>query len=336
MSRAAEKSVRSVRRMSAFIFVYTIALILVCFAAAMFAVATYTVSRRRACLPQVAFFGTYIVELCSIFFSEWLAQNLPYSSEAYYQISDPVVRIATGAVILHSLWVMLLDVLDVDDRRVRLAPTVAFLCASTFVVVALPTGAVRQWAFYTLRQAYIAFGLIFSLVKYLTSTDDAYRRRLARHTHWYALLWVLLALIVAEDVLVILVVPEPTAAGAAALRYLSERNFAENLMMLVVAYHSIRGSLETLALRFREPPVAAAEGDLARHVADALPAYASAKGLSRREQEVLALVVEGLDNRSIAKRLVLSEGTIKTHVHNIMKKTGTASRDELKQDFWSS
>ena len=102
MSRAAEKSVRSVRRMSAFIFVYTIALILVCFAAAMFAVATYTVSRRRACLPQVAFFGTYIVELCSIFFSEWLAQNLPYSSEAYYQISDPVVRIATGAVILHS------------------------------------------------------------------------------------------------------------------------------------------------------------------------------------------------------------------------------------------
>ena len=173
-------------------------------------------------------------------------------------------------------------------------------------------------------------------MKYLTSTDDAYRSRLARQSRWYALLWVLLALIVAEDVLVILVVPEPTAAGAAALRYLSERNFAENLMMLVVAYHSIRGSLETLALRFREPPVAAAEGDLARHVADALPAYASAKGLSRREQEVLALVVEGLDNRSIAKRLVLSEGTIKTHVHNIMKKTGTASRDELKQDFWSS
>ena len=35
------------------------------------------------------------------------------------------------------------------------------------------------------------------------------------------------------------------------------------------------------------------------------------------------------------QELFLSEGTIKTHVHNIMKKTGASSRDELKKDFWS-
>jgi DNA-binding NarL/FixJ family response regulator len=44
--------------------------------------------------------------------------------------------------------------------------------------------------------------------------------------------------------------------------------------------------------------------------------------LSARESEVLALVLAGKDNRTIATELFLSEGTIKSHVHNIMKKTG--------------
>ena len=51
---------------------------------------------------------------------------------------------------------------------------------------------------------------------------------------------------------------------------------------------------------------------------------------------MLALVIEGKDNRTIAQDLFLSEGTIKTHVHNIMVKTETRSRDELKKSFWAS
>jgi DNA-binding CsgD family transcriptional regulator len=67
-----------------------------------------------------------------------------------------------------------------------------------------------------------------------------------------------------------------------------------------------------------------------------VPAYAQTHGLSRREREVLALVIEGKDNRTIAQELFLSEGTIKTHVHNIMVKTNTRNRNELKQSFWAS
>jgi DNA-binding CsgD family transcriptional regulator len=49
-------------------------------------------------------------------------------------------------------------------------------------------------------------------------------------------------------------------------------------------------------------------------------------GLSRRELEVLDLVAQGLTNRDIAARLVLSEHTVNRHVANILRKLGLGSR----------
>jgi ATP/maltotriose-dependent transcriptional regulator MalT len=48
--------------------------------------------------------------------------------------------------------------------------------------------------------------------------------------------------------------------------------------------------------------------------------------LTQREEEVLALLAEGCSNEQIARRLVLSVGTVKTHVHRILTKTGSSGR----------
>jgi NarL family two-component system response regulator LiaR len=51
-------------------------------------------------------------------------------------------------------------------------------------------------------------------------------------------------------------------------------------------------------------------------------------GLTEREAEVLALLVEGLSNADIAARLVISLATAKYHVRSILTKMGVSSRTE--------
>lgn len=50
--------------------------------------------------------------------------------------------------------------------------------------------------------------------------------------------------------------------------------------------------------------------------------------LTAREREVLALLVEGMNNRQIAEWLVISTATVKYHVGNILGKLGVSSRVE--------
>ena len=52
------------------------------------------------------------------------------------------------------------------------------------------------------------------------------------------------------------------------------------------------------------------------------------EGLSEREREVLGLLAEGLRNREIAERLVITEATVKTHVRHVLEKLRFRNRAE--------
>ncbi len=54
----------------------------------------------------------------------------------------------------------------------------------------------------------------------------------------------------------------------------------------------------------------------------------SEKTLSRREAEVLTLLAQGLTGEQIAKRLVLSPETVRTHIRNAMEKLDARTRTE--------
>src|SRR5205085_1808021 len=50
--------------------------------------------------------------------------------------------------------------------------------------------------------------------------------------------------------------------------------------------------------------------------------------LSPREREVLSLLVEGLPNKLIARRLEISEKTVKTHLTRVFREIGVTDRTQ--------
>ena len=59
------------------------------------------------------------------------------------------------------------------------------------------------------------------------------------------------------------------------------------------------------------------------------PAMETLEALSERENEVLALIAQGLANKEIALKLYLSEGTVKNYVSSIMAKLHANDRTQV-------
>ena len=51
--------------------------------------------------------------------------------------------------------------------------------------------------------------------------------------------------------------------------------------------------------------------------------------LTERELEVLRIMTTGVSNAAIAKKLNISESTVKNHIHHMLEKTGCESRTAL-------
>jgi DNA-binding CsgD family transcriptional regulator len=98
---------------------------------------------------------------------------------------------------------------------------------------------------------------------------------------------------------------------------------------------SLQAAWETATRLGARPLAAVVEGlakragiELTREGAGARRAAVSSFGLSAREEEVLALIAEGLSNKEIGGRLFITEKTASHHVSSILSKLGVGGRAE--------
>lgn len=64
------------------------------------------------------------------------------------------------------------------------------------------------------------------------------------------------------------------------------------------------------------------------------PGFDALEGLTRREVDVVRLVSDGLSNQQIARRLVVSEATVKTHLNHVLSKLDVDGRAGLVAWAW--
>jgi predicted ATPase/DNA-binding CsgD family transcriptional regulator len=78
-----------------------------------------------------------------------------------------------------------------------------------------------------------------------------------------------------------------------------------------------------------EQAIALALGDHSPQTSDRSRASSTSRRLTRRELEIAGLLAEGLSNKEIATRLVISQRTAETHVDRILNKLGFTSRVQV-------
>ena len=110
------------------------------------------------------------------------------------------------------------------------------------------------------------------------------------------------------------------ALEAGAIAYLLKNVTADDLNAAIREAHAGRSTLAPEAIQALihvdpSPPIPSGGA-------------AEAFDLTPREQEVLALLIQGLTNPEIADRLVVSRSTAKAHVSNILSKMGVTNRAE--------
>lgn len=315
-------------------YLYTIVVMLACVAAGSVSISAYFVSRRRSFLYAAVMLLFYFLDLALIFQYEYLGQNMEYSFAQFYAIDHPQLKILMALGVLEPVWLILCDFVNERRRLLRYAPAVAFVVLSEVVVWAMPVNEFRQWLFYTLRQVFLLWCLGYAAFCYYTTQSAVDKARLRRQEPLFFVTAALCLCIMIEDVLMILVLDSSAFMNAALLPlYISERNFSENILLVAFAFFTLRASADTLRLRFQEPP-SAGTPDTQMYVDELMPAFCERYGLTARERVILEQVLQGKDNQNIASSLQLALGTVKAHVHNILKKTGAGTRQELTQLFW--
>ncbi len=312
------------------LFYYTLIILLVSIMASAACLSGYLVSHRRSLACACVGFLFYFFDVTLVFLDDFMVSAAASVPDSVYFIGSQPVSIVTGWGLFTAFWLMVCESLDERRRLVRFAPGAAFVAASALIYVLVPSGNAHLFVFYAMRTLYLVWILGYAGVKFM-GQSEAWRQRMWRHRVAYIGAWVLCIAIFVENIVILFYV-DPVLVQSGAVPFFPERNFAENALMLWMAAFVVRYCWKLLSIHFEKPP-AEAEGRVGEFINAGLAGYAQHYGLSARETEVLRLVLEGKDNQNIAGELSLAASTVKVHVHNILKKTGQANRQELMRDF---
>ena len=104
---------------------------------------------------------------------------------------------------------------------------------------------------------------------------------------------------------------------------------ARGIVLKDAAPDSLIQCLRTVADGGRWLPPEVVDAALSRESERRLETHRVEQSMTSREREIALLVAEGMSNKEIGRKLGVSEGTVKIHLHNIYQKLGVSNRTSL-------
>lgn len=239
--------------MNTLMFFYTLAILVICIVTAVLSLAAYASSRRRFFIYGSGVFICYAIEMTEIFFFEYTLQNQSFPASDYYSITMPVMRTLVATASQAFIWLIAMDLLDKHSKKQFAIPVLTFLLCESLIIVAVPSGPMHQWLYYTMRQVFLVFVGLYIFWTAHKSTQVELKARVNKQRKHLIIGAILVGCIVAEDFYNILVVPMSLAPSWLQL-YLSERNFSENIFACYFAILLIIYSYHVLSIRMQEAP----------------------------------------------------------------------------------
>lgn len=322
-------------------FIYTIALMAVALAASSTSVTVWVLTNRRDCMVAAIGFLAYTFDVATILFDEYMREK-PIMDEYFVTgLTHPVANIVLRTVIVSCVWIWI--ALRVHAPLKRNKALIFTACVGAALVLMAPIGSfsspARTMAYWALSDILIICALLFAWWWRNNKAGETDRISIDRAQGFWRIALTLSVLMLCEDFFFILFYHPETTDGLVHdfFWHLTERNMNENILMIVCAVRMMMYNRDVMRIFSKHPMEDAEKAEEAgghRDFDTRLLRFADDHGMSKREREVLGLLVEGKDTQGIASALYISTGTVKAHVHRIYTKAGVEHRRDLINAFW--
>lgn len=322
-------------------FIYTTIIICIAVIACSISIMVSLMTNRRDCLCAAAGFVMYAIGTAMIFYDEYLEIKHEYETTFDLPLQHPLVTTLLGIGVLLCVWIWVLSRTHTKVTPKNIVIPCIIFSLGCVVLVPRESAAspAQQWLYWIWRDFGVVACLAFAARQYKRSTSKAQRLDMERSKRFFYIACFLICMVIAEDTFMIMLFrPSGRLAESMFFWYLGERNISENMLMIACGFQLLRRYRDILTIYAKRPRTEeVVDGELAVSASSLnsrLEMFADAHSLSRREAEVLGLLLSGMDTRNIASELVLSPGTVKAHLHRIYVKAGVSTRDDLIAEFW--
>lgn len=307
-------------------FLYCALLLVIYSAAASAALCLYLIRKEALAVPLMGLFAFFLIDNLIIFMTEQLQGFAGWYNRTFLQ-SPAIKSVIYLGIAYFSIraWNAL-----VKRKRTSLQAVAVILLGLWLVFVPLMgRGPWEVWLYYLGYQIFSvivsAYGLLWLRRGSPRGDEGGFRRIRALLITVIVMSFV----IAAEDTYVIFKVDNYNAGP-----YIYNRNVSEDMFRLILicfVFVRLRACFRPL------PPVPAQDIEEAAEPLSSADynqlKYSQHLGLTRREEEILLLLLDNMNNKQISEELYISLGTVKAHIHNIFQKADVTSRSELLRQF---